>query len=165
MAGNGFAPKEGGKHGNFVSDLEKPLETLTADGEVKAPTLPRYRQRHAQTRHWWDRWTRSPMAATFCETDWSRLVALAPVVDAFHRLTDAADVAADECNFEGMASYTKEAAKLLAEIRLNESLLGATHLDRLRGRIKIDREKPSADDGELPEDVAILNDYRKAVGG
>jgi hypothetical protein len=43
-------------------------------------------------------------------------------------------------------------------------LLGATHLDRLRGRIKIDRERPSAEDDEIPESVAILNDYRKALG-
>jgi hypothetical protein len=158
MAGNGFAPKEGGKHGNFVSDLEQPLDTLTADG-FTVPKLPKYREYSYLTKHWWDRWTRSPMAATFCETDWSRLIQLAPLVEAYNRMTDFSSL--DE--LDKVASFSKEAKGLLAEIRLNESLLGATHLDRLRGRIKIDREKPPADYDETPEGVAILDEYRKAV--
>jgi hypothetical protein len=157
MAGNGFAPKEGGKHGNFISDLEQPLNTLTADG-FEVPKLPKYREYSYLTKHWWDRWTRSPMAATFCETDWSRLIQLAPLVEAYNRMTDLDKIGTEDWD-------PSKASKLLGEIRLNESLLGATHLDRLRGRIKIDREKPSADDDETPEGVAILDDYRKAVGG
>src|SRR3954454_5855749 len=99
MAGNGPPPKDGGKHGNFVSELEQPLATFTAGGPVEPPRLPRYREYSALTKHWWDRWTRSPMAATFCETDWSRLIQLAPLVEIYHRLTDFVTVDPDMVEF------------------------------------------------------------------
>lgn len=157
MAGYGPAPKEGAKLGRYTSELEQPTTAL-AGAAVQPPRLPKPRSLCVETRHWWERWTRSPMAETFCETDWSRLLMLMPLVEAYNRMTDVDNIGGDDWSPSG-------AAKLLAEIRMSESLLGATHLDRLRGRIKIERsEKPPAAE-ETPEGVAILDHFRKAVAG
>lgn len=60
---------------------------------------------------WYQTWAESPQAATFLPTDWQRLHMVAPLVLAYWSTFDKG---------------------LLAEIRLNEGLLGATHADRLR---------------------------------
>lgn len=39
------------------------------------------------------------------------------------------------------AYFAEPTTKLLAEIRLNEGLLGATHADRLRARIKVEQPR------------------------
>jgi hypothetical protein len=75
-----------------------------------------------ETRRWYATWAGSPQASMFTGTDWQRLAMLAPLVDAY------------------FAEPTKE---LLGEIRLNEALLGATPVDRLRLRWKL----PDAGDG------------------
>lgn len=91
---------------------------------------------------WWDVWRRSPQAKLFVETDWMRLRMLAPLVAAYWEAPDKA---------------------VMAEIRQNETLLGATHADRLRNRIKV--EKPSETSGEVPAGVAALDEYRRALAG
>ncbi|MPZ84009.1 MAG: hypothetical protein GEV28_27895 [Actinophytocola sp.] len=66
--------------------------------------------------------------------------------------------------------YFNEPRKdLLAEIRLNEGLLGATHVDRLRARITITppaSQSIEADSaaGDTPE-VARLDERRRRLGG
>lgn len=91
---------------------------------------------------WWDTWRRSPQAKTFVGTDWQRLLMLAPLVAQFF-----------ECPDKGV----------MAEIRQNESLLGATHVDRLKARIKVTPagSEPTAS----PAGVAALDDYRRALSG
>lgn len=91
---------------------------------------------------WWDAWRRSPQAKMFVGTDWQRLRMLAPLVAAYW-----------ECPDKGV----------LAEIRQNESLLGATHADRLRGRIKVDRQP--AETGGAPAGVTALDEYRRNLAG
>lgn len=154
MAGLGPPPKEGGKLGRYQSQLDKPEHELAADS-CEAPRLPGYREYSYRVKRWWDTWVASPQAQTFVATDWQRLLMLAPMVGAYYAL------------MEGDVRAVRSALLILAEIRQNESLLGATHLDRLRGRIKIDRDTPAgADDDETatPAGVAVLDKYRKQLG-
>lgn len=153
MAGMGPAPKEG-KLGRYQSELDKPEIELEA-GSFEAPRLPGYREYSYKVKRWWDTWCASPQAQTFTGTDWQRLLMLAPLVAQYYELIET-------------PRAVRSALLVMTEIRQNESLLGATHLDRLRGRIKIDRE-PSAgaeDDDETatPEGVAVLAHYRKELG-
>jgi hypothetical protein len=88
---------------------------------------------------WWTTWRRSGTAVAFLETDWSRLTMLIPLVKSYF----------------DKPHYTK-----LAEIRQNESLLGATVVDRLKARIKVeDGADPVAAPG-----VTALDDYRNRLG-
>lgn len=156
MAGMGPAPKEGGKLGRYQSPLDDGAVEVPGDGPqgpVEAPKLPYYREYGVQTRRWWDTWCAAPQAHAFTPTDWQRLLMLAPVVEAYYAAV-------------GNPRNLRSALLALTEIRQNESLLGATHLDRLRGRIKIDREvSASADEEEAtPEGVAIMADYRRSLG-
>lgn len=91
---------------------------------------------------WWDTWRRAPQAKMFVGTDWQRLRMLAPLVAAYWECPD---------------------FRLLAEIRHNEGLLGATHADRLRGRIKVEREPAEA--SEQAPGVTALDEYRRNLAG
>lgn len=156
MAGMGPPPKDGDRLGRSKSELDEPLLTF-AGASSAPPKLPKYREYHYRTKRWWDAWCDCPQAASFTQTDWNRLLMLAPLVEAYNRMTDVD--ALTELN-------PSNAIKILAEIRQNESLLGATHLDRLRGRIKIERDKNAGAENEddPPEGVAILDEYRRALG-
>jgi hypothetical protein len=113
MAGYGPPPSENRRRRN--ADRYEGLQvTVNAEGVAEAPELPG--KWPAVVRRWYQTWASSPQAETFLVTDWQRLHMLAPLV----------------------AKYFLEPDKtLMAEIRLNESLLGATHVDRLRARIKV----------------------------
>jgi hypothetical protein len=91
-------------------------QTVKADGRMRGPVLKG--DFSEQTRSWYATWRRSPQSLTFTATDWQRLAMLALVVDDF---------------------FAAPTARKMAEIRQSESLLGATHMDRLRARISIDR--------------------------
>jgi hypothetical protein len=90
--------------------------------------------------HWWDTWRRSPLAEAFLDTDWQRLVMLAPLVASY---------------------YARPHFSKLAEIRQNESLLGATHVDRLKARIKVERPEPA----KAQPGVTALDEYRNRLSG
>jgi hypothetical protein len=136
MAGNGPAPKETRRRRN--ADVYGGSQTVvTDDGELRGPALTGTWPEHV--RSWYDTWRRSPQAAAFVATDWMRLRMLAPLV----------------------ADYLERPHHMkLAEIRQNESLLGATHTDRLKARIKV--EQPA--EAETPAGVTALDDYRRALG-
>jgi hypothetical protein len=132
MAGRGPAPKE---YRQRARD-EKPVERLPAEGHTgEVPALPssyHVTDGHnevengflQETREWYARWARSPMAARFTEVDWDRLrFVVAPLFDRFLRST------------------SKE---LAGELRLQESLLGATLMDRQRMGLRVDDPKPAA---------------------
>lgn len=98
------------------------------------------------TQRWWDVWVESEQAESFKATDWMRLQMLAPLVEAYFR---------------------RPGHNALAEIRQNESLLGATVTDRMRLRMnrKKDSDEQEADqDGQLPENVTDFELY-KQLGG
>lgn len=90
------------------------------------PLLPGAEGYSARTLAWYETWATSPQASQFVATDWQRLHMLAPLVEAYFR------------------NPTKD---LMAEIRQNESKLGATSEDRQRLRMKIDpTAAPGADE-------------------
>ncbi|MFJ9574339.1 phage terminase small subunit [Streptomyces bacillaris] len=136
MAGMGPPPKEA-KHGR-TPNLGSEVEPAGLEG-VPAPDLPNPKKWLTATRDWWWAWADSPQSVAFQATDWGRLVALLPLVDGYNRLMSKA---ADD------PRKLRAGKDVLSEIRQNESLLGATHLDRLRGRM------PTGGTGARPEAVA-----------
>lgn len=122
MAGYGPPPAENKRRAN-KDEFEEQAVTVTDDGMLHGPELPHDALYTPRTLDWYETWRRAPQASAFTGTDWQRLHMLAPLVDAF---------------------WMEPSTKLLAEIRLNESLLGATHVDRMRARIKIETPKPTS---------------------
>jgi hypothetical protein len=108
-------------------------KTLKDDGIVRGPALRG--NFDAEVREWHETWRRSPQAALFEETDWSRLQMLASIVQAYVR---------------------RPGAAALSEIRMNEERLGATVVDRMRARMVIER-----DDADAP--LAEVVDAREAI--
>lgn len=118
MAGRGPTPKD--------QKLSRPrpgdgVEVLSSDPVTPAVMLAEsYRVEELlveflpETREWFDAWCSSPMASKFAVTDWHRLArVIAPIYDAYVR---------------------GPSTKLAAELRLQETLLGATAQDRQRLR-------------------------------
>ncbi len=130
MAGYGPPPSENRRRRN--ADRYEGQEVEVDPARVtEAPPLP---GRHsAAVKRWYETWCSSPQAQAFTVTDWQRLHMLAPLVGLYFRSPDKA---------------------LMAEIRLNESLLGATHVDRLRARIKLEGEAPAVRPAEAADDLA-----------
>ncbi len=115
---------------------------LERDGLTRGPSLEEATDRTVwmpATRKWWDVWRRSAQAQTFEETDWQRLSMVARIYD---------------------ACVAKPSKALMEEIRMNESLLGATVSDRQRARMKITAPTSSAPaDDDSDADVISLDDY------
>jgi hypothetical protein len=84
----------------------------------------------AATRNWYETWARSPMAALFTAVDWQRLAMLAPLVDEHHR---------------------EPSIRVMTELRLQESQLGATVLDRQRMRVRVGPPADKPTEPELPK--------------
>lgn len=137
MPGFGPPPSENKRRTN-KDEFEEHAVTVADDGRLHGPELPYSRMYTPRTLDWYETWRRAPQASAFTVTDWQRLHMLAPIVDAF---------------------WLEPSAKLLAEIRLNESLLGATHVDRMRGRIKV--EQPKSDANQGPSPVADMTAARR----
>ncbi len=131
MAGKGPTPADPAKRkGN---DRTFAMTELGAP-PAKTPALPklavfdengkkRFIEHRQETKRWYKKWCESPMASMFTDVEWERLHMLAPVVDGVWRAF--ADGAPDK------------AAKMMAELRLQEQKLGATPEDRMRLRWKI----------------------------
>ena len=99
---------------------------LVRDGVVRGPEIAEATGRalwSEGTLSWWETWRRSAQAQVFEETDWSRLALLAPMVESYLR---------------------KPSAAAMSEIRMNEERLGATVVDRLRARMKIEDDDAEA---------------------
>jgi hypothetical protein len=136
MAGNGPPPSENKRRRNKDEFAEHAV-TVDSGGEMHGPQLPDADRYEPVTVDWYETWRRAPQAAAFTVTDWQRLHMLAPIVDAY---------------------WKAPTTKLLSEIRLNESLLGATHVDRMRARIKVEPPKP-----KTPPGVTDLTQRRRRV--
>lgn len=120
MPGMGPPPADQRRRRNGDT-FEDSAVTVPAGAVVDAPPLPDADGYLEQVRAWYATWCRAPQAALFTPTDWQRLHMLAPLVEEY---------------------WQKPSPKLMAEIRISESLLGATHVDRMRGRIKVSDDKP-----------------------
>jgi hypothetical protein len=140
MAGHGPAPKENRRRTNADTYADVQARVVD-DGEICGPALEGG-DWSPMVRSWWDTWRRSPQAKTFLSTDWMRLRMVAPLLQDY---------------------LVRPTAIKLAEIRQNESLLGATHADRLRARMKV--EKPATETTEVPAGVAAMEQYRNRLTG
>lgn len=111
---------------------------LPRDGEIRGPELTALTSRtfSEDTLAWFDDWRQSPQAAVFELTDWRRLALLAPIVESYLR---------------------RPSAAALSEIRMNEERLGATVVDRMRARMRIEEID------ETPAPVLRLADARKGL--
>lgn len=117
MAGRGPAPKEQHQRERDTRRRQADVVTVSQDGEIRGPDLEGpYSE---QTLDWYRDWQTAPQAALFANTDWRRLLLLAPIVDSYFR---------------------KPSAAALSEIRLNEERLGATYVDRLRAKIRVEAD-------------------------
>lgn len=144
MAGIGPPPKQGEKLGHSTSPLDLDnMQTIFSGASSAPPSPPKRSTWHPMTERWWATWTDCPQAATFTQTDWNRLLMISHLVDRYNEMMEDPD-----CNINA-------ALKLMCEVRQNETLLGATHLDRLRGRVKIEKPEKSKDEGQ-----AALADYQ-----
>ena len=94
----------------------------------------------ADTHRWYETWQYSPQAEVFLDTDWQRLQMLVPLVEDY---------------------FDRPHHLKLAEIRQSESLLGATHVDRLKARMKVSETKPTV----TAPGVTALDEYRAALTG
>jgi hypothetical protein len=101
---------------------------------VRVPALPGSKNYRPEVRRWYRTWSRSPQASLFTETDWQRLHMTAQLVDEYYR---------------------RPSAALLAEIRANETKLGATPDDRQRLRWSI------VDDEEAAPAETVTRSRRK----
>lgn len=137
MAGNGPPPAEHRRRRN--ADTFGGFERVVDDGVPTGPQL--LGEWSEQALAYWDTWRMSPQAKLFLDTDWMRLRMLLPLMESY--LTD-------------------PTAQKLAEIRQNETLLGATHVDRLRGRIKVERETVTV---EASPAVTAIDEYRRQLAG
>ncbi|MEU4726550.1 hypothetical protein AB0G06_43725 [Nonomuraea dietziae] len=142
MAGRGPAPKENAVRRNAVD-----LSHLEGDEDVpdKLKKLFKRDSYSVATLRWWDTWVESDQAESFKSTDWQRLQMLAPLIEAYYR---------------------RPGHNALAEIRQNESLLGATVTDRMRLRMGKNSDQPKGPEkpSSLPENVADMDLYR-SLGG
>ncbi|GAB1818243.1 phage terminase small subunit [Herbidospora sp. RD11066] len=141
MAGRGPAPKENAVRRNAVD-----LSHLEGDPDVPDRMRKVFKRDgySVATQRWWDTWAESDQAESFKATDWQRLQMLAPLVEAYFR---------------------RPGHNALAEIRQNESLLGATVTDRMRLRMnKAEPKKGDEVPDTLPENVKDLELYRSLSG-
>lgn len=93
------------------------------------------------TQKWWDTWANSEQAVYFSPTDWERLQMVAVLVDQFF----------------GTGRQNKSI--LMAEIRQNETLLGATIMDRMRMRMAANKAPAAAPkDSSYEDDDALYKD-------
>lgn len=118
MAGYGPPPNPTRRQRGAPSFTDVQIHA-TADRRVRGPRPdPDW---SPAVRDWYETWRRAPQAQAFQATDWQRLRMLAPLVEQYFR---------------------DPKSTLMDTIVRSESLLGATHVDRLRARIKV--EQPAA---------------------
>jgi hypothetical protein len=148
MAGFGPPPKENARRTNDDTFAEGASEVTAPASQV--PELPNPKRWLKATREWWEAWCSAPQSALFVQTDWQRLTMLLPLVDGYNREKD-----------------PLRAVKLMGEIRQNEAALGATHLDRLRARIKVAEAPSQGPAGGVADgsNVIDLGAYGSMFGG
>lgn len=130
MAGRGSAPKDPAERRRRNKAPERE-ELPVAGHRGRYPKLPksyrveietekgmrvRWVKYLKDTRDWYETWAKSPMAVKFTFVEWRRLRQLAPLVDAHHR---------------------NPSREMMSELRLQETLLGGTLMDRHRMNLTI----------------------------
>jgi hypothetical protein len=137
MAGMGPPPKENRRRQNKDTYGAEKVE-LTEEQLTELRTIPEG-DWLSEVRLWWRTWSTCAQAQLFTQTDWQRLRTLIVTVQSYH---------------------LRPTPQKMAEIRQTETLLGATYVDRMRARIKINKpdEQPKAE-------LRAIDDYRKRLAG
>ncbi|MFE7113927.1 hypothetical protein ACFU99_00660 [Streptomyces sp. NPDC057654] len=128
MAGRGVPPKD-----NPVRRNKHASASLSGQGASIIPELEDAERYLPQVREWWETWRYSAQAEEFLPTDVQRLKTLVLLVQRIYEM-EGADL------------------KAYAELRQQESLLGATVLDRQRLRMKV-KKTPERDEASTGDDV------------
>jgi hypothetical protein len=115
MAGKGPPPKA-----RRTRPRDEVPEVKIERGRSAPPPMPPGDHLPA-TIAWWETWVGSEQGEHFTATSWMRLTMLVPIVDLY---------------------FANPSKDLLAEIRQNESKLGATPEDLMRLRWKIEEPPP-----------------------
>jgi hypothetical protein len=136
MPGRGPAPKAERTRPNDTARRQAEFTKVAADGQIRGPELPEGFAWHERTRAWWDTWRRSPMAATFIDSDWDFLIDTAMIHTAM---------------WEGDL-------KLAAEVRQRAGKMAGTPEDRLRLRLQVDTEAQA-----VPQRARITSDRRERL--
>ncbi len=134
------APKPGAARRNSPTHAD---QVVVADNRRRGPAL--VGEYGPETLAWYMTWRTSPQAQLFEATDWQRLQLLAPIVEGYYR---------------------KPSAAALGEIRMNEERLGATVVDRMRARIRVERPERTATAktaGAVGSNVTPINARRQSV--
>lgn len=116
MAGNGPAPKPDDMRRRRNLPAAGAERTLVRDEVQRGPDLPDFVEWDDRTVEWYETWRVAPQAQVFEVTDWQRLHLLAYLVNDYFLAPDKG---------------------LLAEIRLNETAMGALWTDRQKARMRI----------------------------
>lgn len=127
MARGTLNPKKPNSVNRNASGLTAPAHVLADDGVTRGPSIEEATGRNdwdADVRRWYSGWQRAPQAQLFTSTDWARLAMLAPLVERY---------------------YEDPKVQTMAEIRMNEERLGATHTDRMRARMTVRPADEAAD--------------------
>lgn len=147
MAGRGPLPKEQHQRERDTRRRQADAVALSQDDVVRGPDLVEATGRrdwHERTLAWYRGWQTSAQAQLFQETDWSRLVMLADLVDEHH-------------------TAPKKSAATFSEIRLNEAALGATYADRRRERINVTPADPADAPSASGDNVVSMGSRREQI--
>ena len=142
MAGRGPAPKDPEKRRRRNTETRTSIDRSARLPRSQTPTLgrrPGGSSWQPETKAWWDEWRDSPQATRFVGTDWQLLRRLAPMVDGYWLFVK-----------DGAMSAAKD---LLAEIRLQESKVGAAADDRARLKWDLVSTNPS-DNADRADELA-----------
>jgi hypothetical protein len=113
--------------------------TLTEEQLEEFRTIPEGKW-HPETQLWWKGWTTCAQSQLFTVTDWLRLRELIVTRDSYQ---------------------LRPTAQKMAELRQTEGLWGATYVDRMKARLKI--ETPGSQTQEEPPKLAVIADLKKRL--
>ncbi len=137
MAIRGPAPAENRRRNNKDTFGAEKV-TLTEEQLDEFRTIPEGNW-HPETKLRWKGWTTCAQSQLFTVTDWLRLRELIVTRDSYQ---------------------LKPTAQKMAELRQTEGLWGATYVDRMKARLRI--EKPDSEKAEAPK-LAAIEDYKKRL--
>lgn len=121
MAGRGPAPKESHQRERDTRRRQGDVVSVRADGAIRGPALTR--EYSPDTVEFYETYRRSPMAQLYEETDWQALQLILPLYESHMK---------------------RPSAAAASEIRLTVERLGGTYTDRLRAKIRVERDSDAS---------------------
>lgn len=136
MALPGVPPSENKRRRNGDAFGAEKVE-LTEEDLVKYKTIPEGTW-HPEVLLWWECWTTCAQSTLFTVTDWMRLRTLIVTRQSYQ---------------------DRPTPQKMAEIRQTEGLWGATYVDRMKARIRINRPA----EGEKKTPLAAVKDIKERM--